>query len=723
MGLRRNFYTNFSAGELTPKMQARLDLNVYQNGAAQIRNWRQLAQGGIRRRPGTVYAATLTPTGVTQLESFIFADDEAYAVVFSNARVDIYDRDGTLQQSNTSQAWTTAMIGELSVVQSGSFMFIGHKDLQTQQIRRTAADTFVIEDYTYSQDASADNTFQPYHKYEDAAMTLDVSAFSGAGLTLTASGSGFFTADHIGALVRYAGSEIEITAVAGLTSATGTTRKDLPPTHNLTVAAGDENKYTVGQFVTGEDTGISKGEGIVSTLASALISVVVTGDHDGFNGVDTLIGPTGTVTVTGTATASAPDATTEWDEQAFSDARGYPRVVHLHDQRIIFGGSRDLVNVFAASKPGEFFNHDIGVGDDGDAIFTFIFERELVEVVGMASLRNLQIFTAQQEFFVDTGSKGTLTPDSGNLSFRKQTRYGSAKIQPKEFDGATIFVTNSKSNIREFLFDDLENAFRAQSVSLLAGELVNNPVGLGVQLEDTNQPEQYAFVVNADGTLGVFFSLRNENIAAWTGWSSPGGTGTIKNVQDVSNRLFLITERTLDAVTEKHLEYFDNAFALDMAVKATGASSATWGPFAHLADETVKVRSGNLSMGSFLLDASGNLDLGVGNEVTEVEVGLDFTPTLTTLAPEFQLPDGVTVNEPRRVVKATLDLVDTLYVKVSGNILHIRSVDDIMADDPVPFTGRTEFYLTGWDKKGEVTIIQDEPLDIVLNGVLIEVEI
>jgi hypothetical protein len=426
MARRRNFYTNFSAGELTPKMQARLDLAIYQNGAAQIRNWRQLAQGGVRRRPGLVFAATLTPTADVQMESFVFSDGEAYAVVFSNARVDIYDRDGTLQQSSTSQPWTTAMMGELSVVQSGSFMFVAHKDLQTQQIRRTAANTFVIEDYTYDQDAAADSTFQPYHKFEAAAMTLDVSAYSGAGLTLTASGSGFFTSDHIGALVRYAGSEIEITAVAGLTSATGTTRKDLPPTHNLTVAAGDENKFTVGQFVTGEDTGVSKGEGVVSTLASAKISVVVTGDHDGFNGVDTLIGPTGTVTVTGTATASAPDATTEWDEQAFSDHRGYPRVVHLHDQRLIFGGSRDLTNLFAASKPGQFFNHDIGVGDDGDAIFTFIFERELVEVVGMASLRNLQIFTAQQEFFVDTGSKGTLTPDAGNKGVRwgHALRYG-----------------------------------------------------------------------------------------------------------------------------------------------------------------------------------------------------------------------------------------------------------------------------------------------------------
>ena len=725
MGLRRTFFTNFSAGELTAKMQARLDLSAYQNGAAQIRNFRQLAQGGLMRRPGTTFVDTLVPTGAVQQADFVFNDDESYNFIFSNARMDIYRKDGTASQVSTSMDWTTAMIGKLSVIQAGDFMWVAHKDLVTKQIQRTAVDTFAITDYTFDQDASADNTFQPYTKFEAGAMTLDVSAYSGVGLTLTADSGGFFTSDHIGALVRYAGSEIEITAVASALSATGTTRKDLPPTHNLTVAAGDELKFTVGQFVTGEDTGVSKGEGVVSTLASALISVVVTGDHDGFNGVDTLIGPTGTVAVTGTATASAPDATTEWDEQVFSDARGYARVVHLHDQRLIFGGSRDLPNDFFASRPGQFFNHDIGVGDDGDAIHATIFERSIVEIVGMASLRNLQIFTAQQEFFVDTGAKGTLTPDPANLSFKKQTRYGAAEIAPQEFDGATLFVTKSLSNIREFLFDDLENAFRAQSVSFLAGELIDTPVDMAVQLEDTDQPEQYAYVVNADGTIAVFLSLRNENISAWTGWSTPGGDGTVKSVQSVDGRMFIITERTTNSVTALHLEYFDATKSLDMAaVDTSGSPTTTFGPFAHLKNETVAVRSGNLFMGFFTLDASGNLDLvDAENAVEEVTVGFDYTPTLKTLPPEFQLPDGISVGEPRRVVKVVLDLVSTLGITVQGNSLDLRQVTDDMSLDPVPVTTRETFFIRGWDELGQITITQSAPLDLILNGVLIEVEI
>ncbi len=95
MGIRRTFYTNFSAGELTPKMQARLDLNVYNNGAAQVRNWRQLAQGGLSRRPGTVHVDALTPTGAVQTASFVFSETESYVFIFTNARFDAYRKDGT----------------------------------------------------------------------------------------------------------------------------------------------------------------------------------------------------------------------------------------------------------------------------------------------------------------------------------------------------------------------------------------------------------------------------------------------------------------------------------------------------------------------------------------------------------------------------------------------------------------------------------------------------
>ena len=53
--------SSFSAGELTPTIEGRADLPLYQNGAKKIINWMILPSGGVTRRPGTefIWAKTL----------------------------------------------------------------------------------------------------------------------------------------------------------------------------------------------------------------------------------------------------------------------------------------------------------------------------------------------------------------------------------------------------------------------------------------------------------------------------------------------------------------------------------------------------------------------------------------------------------------------------------------------------------------------------------------
>ena len=43
---------NFNAGELTPKLRYRCDLDKYQNGAARLENFTVMPQGGLENRPG-----------------------------------------------------------------------------------------------------------------------------------------------------------------------------------------------------------------------------------------------------------------------------------------------------------------------------------------------------------------------------------------------------------------------------------------------------------------------------------------------------------------------------------------------------------------------------------------------------------------------------------------------------------------------------------------------
>ncbi len=218
----KSFQTNFSAGEVQPEINARLDIAQFKNGARQLRDWRQLVQGGVRRRPGMAYLYDVTALGPdVQAEDFIFNDDQIYTLVFSNGQLDIFNEaDGTLVQSTAGMPWTTAMMNELDVAQSLDTMIVTHEDLKTQVIKRTSATTFTINDFAFETGTGGTPTKQPYHKFASDATTLSSTATTGA-VTLTANAAVFNTGHGGGGIIRYQGQEILITSYISSTQVTG----------------------------------------------------------------------------------------------------------------------------------------------------------------------------------------------------------------------------------------------------------------------------------------------------------------------------------------------------------------------------------------------------------------------------------------------------------------------------------------------------------------------
>ena len=47
--------SSFTAGELSPKLEGRIELEKYRQGCSELTNFLVLPQGGITRRPGTLF--------------------------------------------------------------------------------------------------------------------------------------------------------------------------------------------------------------------------------------------------------------------------------------------------------------------------------------------------------------------------------------------------------------------------------------------------------------------------------------------------------------------------------------------------------------------------------------------------------------------------------------------------------------------------------------------
>jgi hypothetical protein len=218
--------------------------------------------------------------------------------------------------------------------------------------------------------------------------------------------------------------------------------------------------------------------------------------------------------------------------------------------------------------------------------------------------------------------------------------------------------------------------------------------------------------------MPVFMSIRKEQLQGWAEWSTQG---SFKNAVVVNRRVYCVCERTINSATFTSLELLDNDYHTDSGIKDTNGTAKTNWTVAHLPNTQIVVKSDNYSMGTYTTDGSGNFTLT--SAVDNIEVGLNYTPELVTLPAEFQLPDGISFGQKRRVVRAVMDLNETLNVKTKGTTLLIRRVTNNFANQPDSITGRKEVYLLGWGNEGTVTLTQDEPLPITLNGILLEVEV
>ena len=72
--------TNFRAGELSPRLEGRIDLDKYSEAAQTLQNMVVFPQGGVTRRPGTYYAGAAKDGGKVRLINFEYSDEQAYVV-------------------------------------------------------------------------------------------------------------------------------------------------------------------------------------------------------------------------------------------------------------------------------------------------------------------------------------------------------------------------------------------------------------------------------------------------------------------------------------------------------------------------------------------------------------------------------------------------------------------------------------------------------------------
>ena len=567
MARQRVHQASFLRGELDPKILSRVDLAAYGQGLKKARNVIPVNQGGIERRSGSVYRADLG--AVSRIEPFIFNESQEYIFAFQNQALKIYSTNGTLVATLSSCPWVTSELFEMNYTQSGDTMIIVHENFVPQVITRVGATTFTRTAFGFEQSQNGADTFQPYFKFADDSITLDIdTATAGTGVTVTTS-SAYFTSSYIGMKLRYHGSELTITGYTSSTQVTATLEKDVEIVLDEDPFATSQGSGVVNVthvqhgFTTGasiviagaEDIFDPDGNGLAASNMNGTRTITVIDDnHYEFTAGSS---DTATESVDGggvRVTISGHPPTTVWDEQVFSAVNGFPRTVTFHEQRLFFGGVTSLPDGIQASKVADFFNFDVGEAADADSVQIQIASDQVNEIRHLTSSKTLEIFTSTGEFYLKPQVSKPITPT--DIQIIRQSSLGvQVKAMPKRFDGATIFIQNNGKTVREFFYNSGAEEFTANSISLLSSHLIDTPTDSATITSIGERTEQFFFLVNSDGTIGVFTSQRAEKIAGWVLWSTDG---TYESVACTTNNIYAVVKRNINGSDVYNLEQFSN---------------------------------------------------------------------------------------------------------------------------------------------------------------------
>ena len=114
-------FTNFTAGELSPRLDGRTDLSKYFNGCKTLENMVVHPHGAATRRPGTKFIHEVkTSSAQTRLIPFEFSTTQTYIMEFGNQYIRFYKDNGIITESNkTISGATQANPGVITATSHG----------------------------------------------------------------------------------------------------------------------------------------------------------------------------------------------------------------------------------------------------------------------------------------------------------------------------------------------------------------------------------------------------------------------------------------------------------------------------------------------------------------------------------------------------------------------------------------------------------------------------
>ena len=733
--------TNFTGGELSPRLDGRNDLSKYSSGCKTLENMIIYPHGSAARRSGSRFIAEVKSSAAkTRLIPFEFSTTQTYMMEFGNQYIRFYKDNGQILEGDKTISGATQ--ANPVVITATSHGYSNGDEISITSV----AGMTELNNKRYLVANKTTNTFE--------ITNVDGTNINGTSFTAYTSGgvanrvyeisTPYLTAELFD--IKYAQSadvmyithpnhEVEKLSRTGHTSWTLSdvdfTKGPMQDanTTDTTLNPGATAVGTGVSLAASATTGINSGSGFLSTDVGRFVFL-----HGGYAKI-TGVTDTTNATIEILTTLSASTATADWRLGSFSDTTGHPSSVTFFEQRLVFAGTSNEPQTLFFSRSGDYENMDANIGGtiaDDDAIIYTIASNQVNAIRFMTATRTLIVGTAGGEFTVSGGGTDVaITPT--NILIKKQSNHGAANVDAISAGNATLFLQRAKRKIRELAYNFDVDGYLAPDMTILAEHITEGGI---TQMAYQQEPNQIVWMTRSDGELVGLTYQREQQVTAWHrqifGGSFGSGNAVCESVaviptDDTEYQVYVIVKRTINSITRRYVEYLNNfdftetdntTFNfLDSQLDYSGSATTTITGLEHLEGQVVSILADGsthpdktVSSGAITLDRSS----------TKVKVGLSYTSLLQTMRLDAGAANGTSQGKTKRIYDISLRLFESVGVEVGPDLSNMEripfrsSADDMDTAIPV-FTGDKEIEFRGnYETDGFIFVRQTQPLPLTV---------
>ncbi len=611
--------TNFRAGELSPRLEGRIDLDKYNEGAQTLQNMLVFPQGGITRRPGTYFAGAAKDGGKVRLIHFEYSDEQSYVVELGANYMRFFKDGGILTEATVSITGATQANPVVVTAASHGFSngdrviinsVVGMSQLNNREftVANQTTNTFqlsgidgtgfdaytsggtvakivevtttysVTEIFEINYAQSADVVYMAHKDHAPAKLTrTTATSFTLTDVDFT---DGPYLDENITSTTLYASAatgSVTITASAALFTSSDVgryirLREVLEINHDEWAASTSyANNATVrfGGHVYKNATG--------STQTSGNTPPVHTSGTETYGAIDWeyVHDETGYVEITAFTSSTVVTATVKTDDGGISvlpDSTVGSSNATKRWSLGAFGGDQGFPKAVAfyeqrlyfagtTAQPQTIFGsvsadfENHTPGTNDDDALNFTIASDQVNVIKHLLPARFLQILTTSAEFTLSGGTGSQPVTPTNVNILRETTFGTSDVKPLRAGNSTILIQKGQEKVKEITFNLDTDGLLGIDLSILADHITRNGVSDMVWQQE---PELILWFVHTDGRLiGLTYDRANNAV----GWHTHplGGSGTVESITSIpegsEDTVYMSVKRTINGTTVRHIEY------------------------------------------------------------------------------------------------------------------------------------------------------------------------